>query len=126
MSDFQINDSILTKECDKIAREIFDDVMSGREGDDPDYYRDDMDERAHEGADGHQWVIYNYKALMLCAHCNTDFGDELLSDVGMPQDPTLHSIACLIAYGEMRGRIMEEIDRLIAEWEPTEDEETDA
>ena len=126
MSTFEINDHILTKECDDLAREIFDDVMTGREGENPEDKRGEMDDRAYETADGHEWTLYTHKALPLCTHCDTSFGDEFLADVGMPEEPNLHKLACMIAFGEMRGRIMEEIDRLIEEWEPAEDEEADA
>lgn len=124
MSDFQINDHLLTKECDQIAQDVFDEVIAEAAPDeDAEFHRDTLDQRAHEAADGHQWVIYNHSALMLCAHCNTDHGDELLSDIGMPEDPDLYKIACLIAYGEMRGRIMERMETLIEEWEPAEEPE---
>lgn len=121
MSDFEISDFILSKECNELAQEIFDEVMTGAAPDeDAEFHRDTMDDRTHETADGHQWVIYNHSALMLCAHCNTDHGDELLSDIGMPEDPDLYKIACFIAYGEMRGRIMERINELIEAWEPAD------
>lgn len=124
MSDFQISDHLLSKECDEIAQEIFDEVMAEAAPDeDAEFHRDTLDQRAHEAADGHQWVIYNHSALMLCAHCNTDHGDELLSDIGMPEDPDLYKIACRIAYGEMRGRIMDRLETLIEEGEPAEEPE---
>lgn len=125
MSDFQINDNILTKECRALAREIFDYVMTGNEGENPEDYRDDMDEQAHQTADGHEWVIYNYKALMICAHCDVSNGEEFLEDVGMPEEVTIHKLACAIVYGEMRAQIMEAIDALIEEWEPAEEEGDD-
>lgn len=120
MSDFQINDGILARECDELAREIFDEIMEQNPGEEPESLRDDMDDRCLVAADGHEWVIYNHKALMLCAHCDTAHGEALLEDVGMPSDPDIYKIACLTAYGEMRGRIMEAIEELIEEWEPAD------
>lgn len=119
MNDFQINDHILAKECDELAREIFAEAIEDMDGDEtPETYRDDMMDRAHETADGHEWVIYTYKAHLLCAHCNTDQGEEFLEGVGMPGAPTYDGLGSLIAYGEMRARIEQEIERLIEEWEP--------
>lgn len=118
MTEFQINDHLLQKECAELAREIFDEVMEDKAGDHPEDYRDEMDERAHETADGHQWVIYTYKAHMLCAHCDVSNGEEFLADVGVGPDPTYDSLGTMIAYGEMRARIMAEIDELIEAWEP--------
>lgn len=125
MSDFQINDGILARECDQLAREIFDEVMQGHEGENPEDYRDEMDDRAHETADGHQWAIYNYQALMLCAHCDVSQGEEFLEDTGMPEDVTIHTLACTIAYGEIRARIMDEINDLIEAWEEPADADED-
>ncbi|MGB1214981.1 MAG: hypothetical protein ACPG4X_16555, partial [Pikeienuella sp.] len=110
MTDFVINDHILTKECDELAQDIFDEVVaeitSGiADGESPADFRDCMSDRAHETADGHEWVIYTYKAHMLCAHCNVDQGEEFLEDVGMPDTPTYDSLGTMIAYGEMRARI---------------------
>lgn len=118
---FEINDHLLSKECDELARDIFDEVMSGANGETAEDMRDTMDERAHEAADGHEWVIYNHKALMLCAHCNTEQGEGLLADVGVQEPSDIYKLACVIAFGEMRGRIMDEIERLIEEWEPEEE-----
>lgn len=126
MSDFQINDRILSDECEGLARDIFDEVMAQYAGENPEDYRDEMDDRAHQKADGHQWVIYNYQALMLCAHCDVSQGEEFLEDVGMPEEVTIHKLACTIAYGEIRARIMDEINDLIEAWEPADEDEDEA
>ena len=104
MSDFQINDYLLQQECESIAREIVesldladDETLADR--------LDDAQDAAHEWADSHQWVIYHYKALMLCAHCNAEQGEAFLEDTGMPDNPTFNQLASIIAYGEMRARI---------------------
>lgn len=120
MTDFQINDHILTKECDELAAEIFAEAIADMADDEtPENYRDEMSDRAHETADGHEWVIYNYKALMLCAHCNTENGEDFMDDVGAPSEPDIYKLACMLAFGEMRARIEQEIDRLVDEWEDT-------
>lgn len=41
----------------------------------------------------------------------------------MPEEVTLSSIVTLIVYGEMRGRIEEELQELIEDYEEPEEEE---
>ena len=104
MTNFQISDYLLQQECEAIAREIVEDTWLD-DGEALADHLDDMTDRAHEYADGHEWVIYHYKALMLCAHCDTDQGEAFLEDTGMPPNPTFNGLASLIAYGEMVARI---------------------
>ncbi len=121
MTDFLINDHILTKECEGLARDIFDEIMG--EAVSPDTaedMRNEMQDRVHETVDGHEWVIYHYKALLTCAHCNVDQGEEFLEDVGLPETPTFNGLASLILFGEMRARVNSEINDLIEAWEPAE------
>jgi len=118
MTDFQINDHILTKECESLAKNIFDDIMRDAAADETgDDYLDDMMDRAHETSDGHEWVIYHYKALMACAHCNVDRGEELLEETRMPETPTINSLASLVLYGEIRLRIEDSLADIIRERE---------
>lgn len=127
MTEFQINDYILQKKCEELAQDIFDDVLQFNHDISEDDLREKCDERAHENADSHEWVIYNHKALMMCAHCDVSQGEEFLIDTGMPEDPTIYRLATTIAYGEMRARIMDAIETLIEnrETEEEEDDETD-
>ena len=79
MTDFQINDHILSKECEGLAKDIFEETMADAADDETaEQLRDDMSDRVHEHVDGHEWGIYHYKALMACAHCNVDQGEEFL------------------------------------------------
>lgn len=127
MSGFQISDYLLTKECDDIAAEIFGNMLKDLARDEtPEDKRDDMQDRADEATDSHEWVIYNHKALMICAHCDTSNGEAYMDDVGLnwtPGESTIYTVATLIVYGEMQARIMGEIGRLIEEWEDTRPEE---
>lgn len=121
MTEFQINDYLLQTECEGLARDIFEEAQrDGGDDFDPEAERDDMMDRTHEVADGHEWVIYNHKALMLCAHCDVSMGEEFLEDVGIPEEPTLYKIACMIAYAEMRRRIEIAIEEMIDAFEPAE------
>lgn len=121
MSDFQMSDYILQTECDQLAQDIFDEIMAENPGEEPEQLRDEMQDRTHETADGHEWVIYNYKALMICAHCNTDNGEDFLTDTGLPSEPDIYKLACVTAYGEMRARIEAKISELIDDWESADE-----
>jgi hypothetical protein len=122
MTDFIINDHLLQKECDEIAQEIIDEFRRDHFGEGLSDYSDEMSDRAHETADGHEWVIYNYKALMLCAHCDTENGEELLEDIGIPKEPDIYKLATMIAYGEIRARIDQEIRDLLENQDADEEE----
>ena len=116
MTDFQINDHILHNECESLAGEIFGEVLDDMAEDEtPDMLRDDMYDKVHERTDSHEWVIYYHKALMLCAHCHTDDGEEWLSETGFEwtDDSTIYTVASAIAFGEMRARVTACIDTLI-------------
>lgn len=123
-TEIEMNDRILDKECEMIAKEIASDVLADMAEDETlDDYLDKIDDRIHEIADMHQFVIYSYQALMLCAHCNTDRGDEFIDDIGFEWrsgESTIYSVASVIAYGEMRGRIAEAVSEILAEMESEE------
>lgn len=120
MSNFEISDRQLTAECDTLAADIFAEVTADMAADEtPDDLYDTMLDRAHEAADGHQWVIYTHSAIMLCAHCNIERGEEFLEDTGMPETVTFGALATAIAYGEIRARIEMELSNLIDAWEDT-------
>lgn len=121
MSDFQISDHLLFRECDQLAQDIFDEVMSDAGDSTAEDMRDTMQDRAHAAADGHQWVIYTHKSLMICAHCDTSQGEQWLEDTGMPQDVTLSSLVAIIVYGEMTARIGDKLNDLIEAWEAPEE-----
>jgi hypothetical protein len=118
MSDHEMNDHILTKECEALAKEIFDIALEDMAEDEtPEDYADDMQDRAHEYADGHQWVIYYHWAHRICMYCNTDDGEQFLEDIGMPETPTYDGLATIIAFGEMRARISAALADLVDGWE---------
>lgn len=125
MSEERITEYSLNKECEELAQEIYADIMGGKGADEnPEDYRDEMMDRAHEDADGHQWAIYIHHARQMCADCDVSRGEEFLEDVGMPEEVTFDKLATTIAYGEMRARIEEALGDLIdAREEPESDEE---
>ena len=73
MSEFKINDYILSQEAKEI---ITQGIIEEKE------YGVPALEYAQQICDGHQWVIYTYKAILLCAECDTSEGEEWLEGVG--------------------------------------------
>lgn len=124
----QITDFDLRAECESIAAEIFGELKDEHGADfNPENYRDEMDERAHQAADGHQWAIYTYRAIQLCSNCDTTHGEDFLDDIGgVEKGDTFGGIASKIAYGEIRHRIMEELDTLTQNYDPDEQDEENA
>lgn len=120
MSDFQINDHLLTTECQSLARDIVEALDLGPDETLADRL-DDAQDAAHEYADAHEWVIYHYKALMLCAHCDVSDGEQFLEDTGMPRGVTFNQLASIIAYGEMQSRIMVALQELAEQGEEAEE-----
>jgi len=72
MSEFIINDYLLRQEAASIVADILTDCQEG----------EDIQDLIHQACDGHEWVIYTYKALKLCAECNTTEGEAMLEDIG--------------------------------------------
>ena len=99
----KITDYIL----DLIARSYAQDIVADLDPDDPDP-ESSIDDAAHEAADSSQWVIYTFRAKCIALLCDVSEGEAFLEDVGMPEDPTLGSIASTVAYGELRARIARE------------------
>jgi hypothetical protein len=78
-------------------------------------YEQDFNDSANDWADTSQHVIYYSKAHAVCQNCNVDAGEEFLEDVGNPDPCTYDSLACAIAYGELRARIMKALNDILSE-----------
>lgn len=62
---------------------------------------------AHEHADSSEHVIYYHKAHAICQNCNTDAGEEFVSDTGEPEGGwSYNGFAVAIAFGELKNRIL--------------------
>ena len=72
MSEFVINDYLLHQEARAIVEEILSQTDEGQ----------DIHDMIWQVVDGHEWVIYTYKALKLCAECNTDESEAMLEYTG--------------------------------------------
>jgi len=67
----------------------------------------DACDMAHEHADGSEHVIYYYKAHAICQNCNTDMGEEYVSDTVEPEGGwSYDGFAVAISYGELYNRIL--------------------
>lgn len=118
-----ITDHDLYTECADIARDVFREVFEENylaKSMGPGDWESEMDDRINEVVDGHAFVIYTHNALSICAHCNTDAGEEFVDDVGLPKPFTLASAASAIAYGEMTTRARCALKELVDNWEAPE------
>ena len=77
MSEFQISQYLLRQEAKRIVEDA---IEEEGEFDVPAL------ETVQQICDGHQWVIYTYKAILLCAECDTSEGEEWLEGVGSEYD----------------------------------------
>ena len=91
------SDHQLDAYADDIAAEIAEEIKE---------HGGDAYDLAHECADGSEHVIYHYKAHAICQNCNTDAGEDFVSDTGEPEGGwSYDDHAVAIAYGELRHRI---------------------
>ena len=101
-----INDFWLTEYCNEIARDISRDARD---------FEQAMD-WASESADGSEYVIYTYKAHMLCQNCNVDNGREFVRDCYGETWLEYDQQASAIAYGEILCRIQSAINSNFEAW----------
>jgi len=97
-SDYNLNDMVASW-----AVEIFEQA-------------EDLDEAidlAHQYVDGSEWVIYYGKAHQICQNCNTDDGEEFITDCGEPEGGwSYDGFASAIAYGEIYTRLGRAVEGL--------------
>jgi uncharacterized protein YozE (UPF0346 family) len=116
MSD-TITEYLLNQECESLAKSIIEEYEGDR--DDMDALREYAQERAHEDADGHQWVIYTYKARQVAAIA-PDAAEEWLEEIySKPFDScdTYNDVCTCLAYAAMYTGIMSALDTIFEELE---------
>jgi hypothetical protein len=74
MSEFKISQYLLRQEAKRIVEDA---IEEESEFDVPAL------ETVQQSCDGHQWVIYTYKAILLCAECDTSAGEDYFEDCGI-------------------------------------------
>lgn len=100
-----INDFWLDEYCNDVAQEICRDAQD----------EDQALDWASEHADGSEYVIYYAKAHELCRGCNTDAGEDFVSECWADTVMTYDEMACRIAYGEIDSRIRAAVHRIFEE-----------
>jgi len=101
MSEFVINDYLLHQEARSIVDEILSQADEGQ----------DIYKMICQTIDGHEWAIYTYKALKLCAECNTGEGEALLEDTGQTFT-SLSDHATAVAYWTLYAACRDYLNKL--------------
>lgn len=105
-SDFQLDQL-----CKEYAQDIISDAKYGG-GDWLTDLQENYIDRVDQWADGSEHVIYYYRALQICANCNTDQGQQFVEDTGTTYSD-INKLASAIAYGEIYSRVMFHLEREI-------------
>lgn len=108
MTEFQINNHILNKCADAIAADAFLEAREYGDGSE-----EEMRDHIWQSCDGHELVIYNYKALQTVANCDCSDGEAFLEEMGMPDDVTIYKLASIIVMGELMARANEALDGML-------------
>ena len=102
-SDFQLT---------QLVRDYASCIISEERDNDPQNWRDNLQdvvyEKAFDWADASEHVIYYHKALSICAHCDTDRGEEFVEDTGTSYT-SINKLAAAIVFGEIQSRVAEEV-----------------
>lgn len=116
-NDTQITEYALNRECESLAKSIIEEFDGNKA--DIDALREYAQERAHEDADGHQWVIYTYKARQV-ASIAPDAAEEYLEEIyEKPFDSceSFGDVCTRLAYAALYTGIMDALNTLIDEIE---------
>ena len=122
-NDTQITEYALNRECESLAKSIIDEFDGDKS--DIDALREYAQERAHEDADGHQWVIYTYKARQVASIAPADAEEYLEEIYDKPFDgcETFGDVCTRLAYAAPYTGIMDSLNTLIDEIEENASEE---
>lgn len=91
-------------------------------------YPRDLNDAAHEHADGAAEVIYHYQAHKLLANCTSDERDaaeQEMEDTGSPPE-TYDAMASLLAYFVVRARYVDEVREALEAYRETVQAEREA
>ena len=82
---------------------------------------DDYMDGVNEAVDGHQWVIYTYKAQQLCAAIDTDDGEEWLCELDskpFSDCDTFAQVNTMLAYACLYVAVITAVETLLnAKWQ---------
>lgn len=116
-NDTQITEYTLNQECESLAKSIIEEFDGDKS--DIDALREYAQERAHEDADGHQWVIYTYKTRQVASIAPADAEKYLAEIYDKPFDgcETFGDVCTRLAYAALYTGIMDALNTLIDEIE---------
>lgn len=122
-NDTQITEYALNRECESLAKSIIDEFDGDKA--DIDALREYANDRAHEDADGHQWVIYTYKARQVASIAPGDAEEYLAEICDKPFDgcETFGDVCTRLAYAALYTGIQDSLTTLIEEIEENASEE---
>ena len=123
MADMIKSDYALTKVAENYAADIFAELQD-EHGKNPESFEDYFSDAAHSWADQSEHVIYTARAIAICGNCDTDAGEEWLSDIyGKPFDgcETFAEVCTRLAFAELYCRIQDELQKLKDNWEEEEE-----
>jgi len=103
MNEFKISDYILNEEAKAIACDAVEEQKK---------YGTDAEDYICQTVDGHAWVVYTYKAIKLCAECNTDEGEQWLDDCGYEKFKSFGDHATQLAYATLHELTMSEYNAM--------------
>lgn len=92
MNDQTINNHVLSIEAKRLVNQIKREIEQ---------YGGDANDLLHEAVDGHEWVIYTYKAKLLCLECDTTEGEQWLEDIGSEPTNDISALATRVAYATL-------------------------
>ena len=94
-------------------------VIAQEAWEESEFNQDDAQDFIHESCDGHEIVIYYYKAIQFCADVDTSEGEGYLEDCGgIAQDgDSFGQIACRIAYATLLCASLSCLEEIIAKHE---------
>lgn len=117
MTEERFDDYTLQKECESIAQDILERYIQDNDYQNEmvDEHDDELSDDVSQTVDGHEWVIYHYKALRFVAECDTENGDDFVRDVGFDDYQSIHQLASTILYGEMQARVTRHLWSLVEE-----------
>lgn len=113
-------------ECKELAQTIFAEVMTEH---DNDMYsaEDHFHDRLHETIEGHQWIIYNHYNLQVLQHANNP--EAMIDELGNEsaghslEEGGLSTLHMHLAFWAMKEDVSSELQELIEDYEPEEQDE---
>ena len=100
--EFKINDYLVKQEAISIAEEA----------DRIEHFTSQCaEDYIYETCNGHELTIYTYKALLLCAECDTTHGEDYTDSIGEAYK-SLADHACAVAHGTLLGACFDALAEL--------------